>query len=165
MSRVVRIGHGIDAHRFAVDRPLVLGGVKIPFPLGLDGHSDGDAVCHALADALLGPAGFGDIGRHFPSGEERWKGVNSTRILAKSARLLKDGGWTVDSAQVVAVLERPMIAPWVEKMEHNLASALGIDISAITVSATTSDGMGFMGKGEGVWVSAVALISREPNGT
>jgi 2-C-methyl-D-erythritol 2,4-cyclodiphosphate synthase len=155
----MRIGHGVDAHRLVPGRPLMLGGVQVPYELGLEGHSDGDAVSHALADAVLGAAGLGDLGRHFPSSDERWRGADSLRILEHAAELARGEGWVVESAQVVAVCERPRLAPHVEAMRAALAGALGVEPAQVAVSATSTDGMGFAGRGEGIAATAVVLLA------
>jgi 2-C-methyl-D-erythritol 2,4-cyclodiphosphate synthase len=154
-----RIGHGLDAHRLVPGRPLMLGGVAIPHEMGLEGHSDGDAVTHALADAVLGAAGLGDLGRHFPSGDERWRGASSLAILAQVAAMARDAGWRVASAQVVAVAERPRLSPHTADMQAALAGALGVEPGCVAVSATSTDGLGFAGRGEGIAASAVVLLA------
>jgi 2-C-methyl-D-erythritol 2,4-cyclodiphosphate synthase len=155
----MRIGHGIDAHRFTPGRPLMLGGVEVPHDSGLEGHSDGDAVAHALADAALGAAGLGDLGRHFPSGDERWRNVSGAALLGRVATLVRDAGYVVESAQVVAVCQRPHLAPHTQAMQQALAAAFGVDPDRIAVSATSTDGLGFTGRGEGIAASAVVLLA------
>lgn len=155
----LRIGHGIDAHRFVPGRPLMLGGVHVPYDRGLMGHSDGDAVAHALGDALLGAAGMGDMGRQFPSNDPQWKDTAGRDFLQAIATTLRDVGWTVVSAHVIAVAEEPHLAPHLDEMAHAMAAALGVDSEAVHVGATTTDGMGFPGRGEGVLASATVLIA------
>ncbi|HEV7679795.1 MAG TPA: 2-C-methyl-D-erythritol 2,4-cyclodiphosphate synthase [Candidatus Dormibacteraeota bacterium] len=155
----MRIGHGVDAHRLVAGRPLVLGGIEIPHDRGLDGHSDGDAVTHALADAVLGAAGQGDLGRHFPSGDERWRGVSSLLLLEEAAALARQHGWAVESAQVVAICEAPRLGHHVAAMQEALARALGVEPERVAVSPTTTDGMGFTGRGEGIAATAVVLLA------
>jgi 2-C-methyl-D-erythritol 2,4-cyclodiphosphate synthase len=155
----LRIGHGVDAHRLVPGRPLLLGGVEIPHDRGLEGHSDGDAAAHALADAVLGAAGAGDLGRHFPSSDERWRGVSSLVLLEHAAELARQQGLVVESAQVVVICERPRLGPHIEAMQHALAGALGIEAGLVAVSATSTDGMGMTGRGEGIAASAVALLA------
>jgi len=155
----MRIGHGVDAHRLVPGRPLMLGGVEVAHDRGLEGHSDGDAVTHALADAVLGAAGLGDLGRHFPSGDERWRGAAGLDLLRRAAELAREQGWRVESAQVVAVAEQPRLAPHTDRMRQALAQALGVDPDRVAVSATTTDGMGFTGRGEGIAATAVALLA------
>lgn len=158
----LRIGHGVDAHRFVAGRALVLGGVRIEHDRGLEGHSDGDAVSHALADAVLGAAGLGDLGRHFPGDDERWRGADSLALLAEVAALARERGLEVTGAQVVAVCEAPRLAPHVEAMASRLAAALGVPATRVAVGATTTDGMGFTGRGEGLLASAVVLLGPVP---
>lgn len=154
----LRIGHGLDAHRLVAGRPLVLGCVTVPHDRGLAGHSDGDALVHALCDALLGAAGLGDMGRHFPSGDARWRGTAGADFLAAVAGLLSGQGLRIVSAQVVAVAEHPRLAGHLDAMRDACAAALGIDPSTLALSATTADGLGFAGRGEGIAASAVALL-------
>ena len=155
----LRIGHGIDAHRLVEGRPLLLGGVEVPHDKGLEGHSDGDVATHALADAVLGAAGQGDLGRHFPSTDERWRGVSSLVLLQHAAELARHNGLIVESAQVVVICERPRLAPHVEAMRQALAGALGVAADQVAVSATSTDGMGMTGRGEGIAASAVVLLA------
>ncbi len=155
----MRIGHGVDAHRLVPGRPLMLGGVHVPHPAGLEGHSDGDAVSHALADAVLGAAGLGDLGRHFPSSDERWRGITGADLLARVAALARQAGFAVTSAHVVVVAQAPRLSPHIAAMTVALSAALGVDPSAVAVSATSTDGMGFTGRGEGIAASAVVLLT------
>lgn len=155
----LRIGHGVDAHRLVADRRLWLGGVLVPHDRGLEGHSDGDVVCHALADAILGAAGQGDLGRHFPSSDERWAGAPSLRFVAEAARLARAAGFQVQSAHVVAVAAEPRLAPHLDAMRAALAQAAGVAPECLAVGATSTDGMGFTGRGEGIAASAVALLA------
>jgi 2-C-methyl-D-erythritol 2,4-cyclodiphosphate synthase len=156
----VRIGHGIDAHRLVPGRPLMLGGVQVPHDAGLEGHSDGDAVSHALCDAVLGAAGLGDLGRHFPSADERWRGAAGVDLLRHAAGLARDAGFAVSSAQVVTIAQAPRLSPHTAAMAAALAGALGVEPSRVAVSATSTDGMGFTGRGEGIAASAVVLLTR-----
>ena len=155
----MRIGHGVDAHRLVPGRPLMLGGVAVPHTDGLEGHSDGDALCHALCDAILGAAGLGDLGRHFPSSEERWRGVAGTELLRRCAALAHEAGFAVASAHAVAIAHAPRLAPHTAAMTAAIAAALGVDPERVAVSATSTDGMGFTGRGEGIAASAVVLLS------
>jgi 2-C-methyl-D-erythritol 2,4-cyclodiphosphate synthase len=155
----LRIGHGIDAHRLVDGRPLMLGGVRVEFDRGLEGHSDGDVVAHALADAVLGGAGLGDIGVHFPSADERWRDISGIDLLRAVASQARDAGWEVSSAQVVAMVEQPRLAPYVAAMRAAMAGALGVSPQRIAVSATTTDGMGLVGRLEGIVASAVVLLA------
>ncbi|HZU76098.1 MAG TPA: 2-C-methyl-D-erythritol 2,4-cyclodiphosphate synthase [Dehalococcoidia bacterium] len=155
----LRIGHGIDAHRFVPRRPLMLGGVRIPYDRGLMGHSDGDAVTHALADALLGAAGLGDMGRHYPSTDPKWRDTAGVDFLADVARKLEEAGFTLVSAHVVAVAEEPRLSPHLQAMRNAICAALGVEAGVVEVGVTTTDGMGFAGRGEGIAASATAIIA------
>ena len=154
-----RIGHGIDAHRFVPGRPLMLGCVRVPYERGLLGHSDGDAVAHAVADALLGAAGLGDMGRHFPSTDPRWKNTAGAEFLAAVAGKINEAGFSIVFAHVVAIAEEPRLTPHLEAMTAALCTALGVDQGLIAVGATSTDGMGFAGRGEGIAASATVLVS------
>jgi 2-C-methyl-D-erythritol 2,4-cyclodiphosphate synthase len=153
------VGHGIDAHRFAPGRPLMLGGVAVPHEAGLEGHSDGDALSHALCDAVLGAAGLGDLGRHFPSSDERWRGIAGVELLRQVAGLAREAGFAVASAHAVAIAQAPRLAPHTAAMAAAIAAALGVEPSRVAVSATSTDGMGFTGRGEGIAASAVVLLT------
>ncbi len=154
----MRIGHGVDAHRLVEGRPLMLGGVHIPHDRGLAGHSDGDAVAHALCDALLGAAGLGDMGRHFPSSQARWRDTAGADFLRAVATMLRERGLRVVSAQAIAIAQEPRLADRLEAMAVACSAALGIDRALLQVTATSTDGMGFTGTGEGIAASAVALL-------
>ena len=156
----LRVGIGIDAHAFAAGVPLVLGGVAIDHPRGLAGHSDGDVIAHALIDALLGAAGLGDIGSLFPSSDERWKGADSLDLLARAYGELKEAGWALINADCILVGEEPRIAARRQEMQERLSAALAVEPGRVTVRATTSDGLGFTGRGEGLAAQAVALLER-----
>ena len=160
MSDDLRVGIGFDAHAFADGRPLVLAGVTIPSERGLEGHSDADLVCHALTDALLGAAGLGDIGALYPSSDERWHGARSLDLLAEAWRSLRDGGWELVNADAVVVVQAPALAPHREAMRAALAQALAVDVARVTVRASTTDHLGFAGRGEGAACHAVALLRR-----
>ena len=153
-----RIGHGYDAHRFAAGAKLVLGGVAIEFDRGLAAHSDGDVLVHALCDALLGAAGLGDIGRHFPDSSPEFAGIDSRILLRRVVALLRKERFAVVNADVTVIAQAPRLAPHLDRMCVNLASDLGIDSDAINVKATTTEGMGFAGRGEGIAAHAVVLI-------
>ena len=153
-----RVGHGYDAHRFSAGARLVLGGVAIEFDRGLAAHSDGDVLVHALCDALLGAAGLGDIGRHFPDSNPEFAGIDSRVLLRRVAALLREKGFTVVNADVTVVAQAPRLAPHVDRMRMNLAADLGVGADAMNVKATTTEGMGFAGRGEGIAAHAVALI-------
>ena len=156
----LRVGIGVDAHAFAEGVPLVLGGVAIEHPRGLVGHSDGDVVSHALIDALLGAADLGDIGAFFPSDDETFRGASSLDLLWKSYREVRDAGWRLVNADCVLVGEEPRIAPLREEMGEKLAGALGVETGRVSVRATTTDGLGYTGRREGLAAQAVALIER-----
>ena len=155
-----RIGHGYDVHRLAEGRRLVLGGVEVPCERGLLGHSDADVVLHALLDALLGAAALGDIGRLFPDSSERYRGIDSRRLLREVAAVLAESGFSVGNVDVTLVAQRPKVAPYILRMRENIASDLGIPLDAVSVKATTEEGLGFTGSGEGMAAHAVALIVR-----
>ena len=153
-----RIGYGYDVHRLVAGRRLVLGGVEIPHDLGLDGHSDADVLVHAVADALLGAACLGDIGQHFPNTDARYKGISSLVLLKEVALLLERSGYQVGNIDATVILERPRIMPHAASMRTNIAGALGIASDAVSVKATTGEGLGFTGRGEGAAAHAVALL-------
>jgi 2-C-methyl-D-erythritol 2,4-cyclodiphosphate synthase len=153
----MRAGIGFDAHAFDASRPLVLGGVTIEGATGLAGHSDADVVCHAIADALLGAANLGDLGSHFPN-TDRWKDASSIDILVAVRRMLDERGFDVASVDCVVLLEAPKLAPHADAMRKNIALALAVDPGIVSVKATTTDGLGSVGRGEGAACMAVALI-------
>ena len=153
-----RIGHGYDVHRLAEGRPLVLGGVEIPFERGLLGHSDADVLLHALMDALLGAAALGDIGRLFPDSDSAYKGADSRVLLREVARRLGGAGFTVGNVDVTLIAQRPKVAPYVEQMRRNISFDLDIPLDRVSVKATTEEGLGFTGAGEGMAAHASALI-------
>jgi 2-C-methyl-D-erythritol 2,4-cyclodiphosphate synthase len=154
----LRIGLGVDAHAFSDGVPLVLGGVAIESPRGLAGHSDGDVIAHALIDALLGGAGLGDIGSLFPPGETEWEGASSLDLLRRAAAQVHEAGWELVNADCVLIGEEPRIAPLREQMRERLAEAVGADAERINVRATTTDKLGFTGRGQGLAAQAVALV-------
>jgi 2-C-methyl-D-erythritol 2,4-cyclodiphosphate synthase len=156
----LRVGIGIDAHAFAEGLPLVLGGVAFDHPRGLVGHSDGDVVAHALIDAVLGAADLGDIGTFFPSDDEQYRGASSLDLLWKAYREVRDAGWRLVNADCVLVGEEPRIGDLRSQMSDRLAEALGVELGQVSVRATTTDGLGFTGRGEGLAAQAVALLSR-----
>lgn len=156
----LRVGIGLDAHAFAAGVPLVLGGVAIEHERGLAGHSDGDVIAHALIDALLGAAGLGDIGSLFPSSDERWRGADSLDLLARAYAEVRAAGWALVNADCVLVGEEPRIAARRDEMQERLAAALDVEPGRVTVRATTTDGLGFSGRGEGLAAQAVALLER-----
>lgn len=156
----LRIGSGYDVHAFAPNRPLVLGGVTIPHELGLAGHSDADAVIHAVVDALLGAAALGDIGQHFPSNDPRWKDQPSSVFLAYTLDLLCQQDWQISNIDATIVAERPKMAGHIPAMRAHLAEHLRLEIGQVSVKATTTDGLGFAGRREGIACYAVALIEK-----
>jgi 2-C-methyl-D-erythritol 2,4-cyclodiphosphate synthase len=156
----LRIGTGYDAHAFAEGVPLVLGGVTLEHPRGLAGHSDGDVLAHALIDALLGAANLGDIGSLFPSDDEQYRGASSLDLLWEAYREVRDAGYELVNADCVLVGEEPRIGDVRAEMQERLAAALGLDAGRVTVRATTTDGLGFTGRGEGLAAHAVALLAR-----
>ena len=157
---MMRVGLGYDIHRLVPGRSLILGGVDIPFSMGLEGHSDADVIVHALMDAILGAAGLGDIGRHFPPSEECYRDISSLLLLARVRQLIEQHGFAVVNLDVVLVAEKPKIAAHVDQMGRRIAAALGVEPSVISVKATTNDGVGPEGRGEAMSARAVALLSR-----
>ena len=158
----MRIGHGFDAHRFTLGRPLVLGGVVVPFEFGLAAHSDGDVVLHAVCDALLGAAALGDLGRHFPDDAPEYADAESRGLLRSVVSRLRSAGFRVSNVDVTVIAQRPRLAPYVEEMRANLSADLGIETSRVSVKATTTEGMGYTGRVEGIAVHAVALVEEAP---
>ena len=156
----LRIGHGYDVHRLVDVRPLILGGVNIPFSQGLLGHSDADVLTHAIMDALLGAAALGDIGRHFPDNDEAFTGANSLKLAEHVAALLQQHGYAIINVDATLIAQRPKIAPYIEQMRQNLADALGLAIGQIGVKATTEEHLGFTGEGLGMAAHAVCLIEK-----
>jgi len=154
----MKIGHGFDAHRLVVDRKLILGGVVIDYHLGLDGHSDADVVAHALTDALLGALGAGDIGRHFPDTDPRYQGIDSLLLLAQVQQLLAEQGYRLGNADLTIVCQRPKLAPYLAAMQVNLARCCKVSPAAINIKATTTEKMGYTGRGEGIAAHAVVLV-------
>ena len=160
MSAAVRTGIGYDSHRFTPGRPLIIGGVEIPeAEQGLAGHSDGDVLTHALMDALLGAAGLEDIGAHFPDTDERWRGADSIALFGELCRLAADAGWSIANLDVTVVCERPRLGPRREAMRSRLAEAAGLGVEDVSVKFTTNEGMGFVGRGEGIAALAVCTLA------
>ncbi len=153
-----RIGHGYDVHKLVEGRDLILGGVKIEHRLGLLGHSDADVLLHAVSDALLGAAGLGDIGKHFPDTDPQYKGADSLKLLEIVAQRVKEAGYRVSNIDVTMIAQRPKLRPHIERMEENIARAVGIDVSRINVKATTEEHLGFTGTEEGMSCHAVCLL-------
>ena len=154
----MRIGHGYDVHRLVPGRDLILCGVKIPYELGLDGHSDADVAIHALMDALLGAAALGDIGRHFPDNDDRYRGIDSMKLLDRVMELLENKGYAVSNADVTIIAQRPKLSPYIEIMGNRLAEGMKIKVDQVNVKATTEEGLGFTGEGKGIAAHAVVLI-------
>lgn len=154
----MRVGVGYDSHRFAAGRKLILGGIEVPYERGLAGHSDADAVAHALTDAILGAAGLGDIGTLFPPSDAKWKDANSLDLLRQAYGRVRDAGRRFVQADVTVILERPVLQPHIAKMRERLAGALGGEVAAISIKAKTNEGMGWIGRGEGMAVIAVAVL-------
>lgn len=154
----VRVGHGFDAHRLVAARPLILGGVRIPYDRGPLGHSDGDALAHALADAILGACNLGDLGRHFPDTDPAWKDADSLDLLDRCAAMAREAGYRLVNVDVTVVVEAPKLAPHLDAIRARLAEALRIDSGAVSVKAKTSEGMGYTGDGTGIAAYAVASV-------
>ncbi len=154
----LRIGHGFDVHAFAEGRRLIIGGVDIPHERGLLGHSDADVLIHAVCDALLGAAALGDIGRHFPDSDARFKGIDSRKLLRHVVALLADRGWKAGNVDVTVIAQAPKMAPHIPAMVANLAQDLGVAAEAVNVKATTTEKLGFTGRGEGIAAEAVCLL-------
>ena len=161
---MVRTGLGVDTHAFAPGRPLILGGVDIPHEQGLAGHSDADVLTHAVIDALLGAAGLGDIGEHFPDTDPRFKDADSVLLLRSIVAYLAERGFAIGNVDATVVLERPKLAPYRDSIRDALAAALGLPRAAVSVKATTGEGMGFVGRGEGAAALAVATVEQREQG-
>lgn len=157
---MMRVGCGYDAHRFAPDRPLVIGGVEIPYEFGLLAHSDGDVLIHALCDALLGAAGLGDIGRHFPDSAAEFAGIDSRVLLRRVLEQLRQRGYGVVNVDATLIAQKPKFSPYIDSMTAILAADLGLPIDRVNVKATTTEGMGFTGRAEGIAAYAVVLLER-----
>lgn len=153
-----RIGQGYDVHRLVEGRDLVLGGETIAWDRGLEGFSDADVLLHALGDALLGAAGLGDLGSHFPPGEERWRGASSVDLLRRIAAMVDDAGWRVLNCDLTLVAEEPKLAPYRDSIRRRIAGVLSVETSAVGLKATTNEGIGFVGRGEGMAALAVVLL-------
>jgi 2-C-methyl-D-erythritol 2,4-cyclodiphosphate synthase len=157
----MRIGHGYDVHRLVEGRKLILGGVDIPYERGLLGHSDADVLLHAISDAILGAIGEGDIGRHFPDTDPRYSGADSLMLLAHVMKLAKDKGYTLGNVDATIVAQRPKLAPHIPLMRENIAAVLGGDLDRVNVKATTTEELGFAGRGEGIAAYSVALLEKK----
>lgn len=156
----IRIGNGYDIHQLVADRPLILGGVRIPHELGLLGHSDADVLTHAIADALLGALSLGDIGHYFPPSDSQWAGANSLKLLAQVNQLIRDQGWQVGNVDSVVIAERPKLKPYVETMRDRLSTVLDLNPNQIGIKATTNEKLGPVGREEGIAAYAVVLLQQ-----
>lgn len=159
----MRVGMGYDVHRLVPERNLIIGGVKIPYEKGLLGHSDADVLLHAIMDALLGAAALGDIGKHFPDNDPAYKGADSLMLLGRVGEILSEEGYVIENIDSTIIAQKPKMAPHIEQMRRNIADTLGLDISRVNVKATTEEGLGFTGTGEGISAQAVALIMSVEN--
>ncbi len=155
----MRIGMGYDVHRLAENRELIMGGVKIPYEKGLLGHSDADVLLHAIMDALLGAAALGDIGKHFPDTDPAYKGISSMILLEKTGNLLAGEGFFIENIDATIIAQAPKMRPYIDNMRKNIAEVLGLDVDHVNVKATTEEGLGFTGKGEGISAQAVCLLA------
>jgi 2-C-methyl-D-erythritol 2,4-cyclodiphosphate synthase len=155
-----RVGSGFDAHRLTSGRPLMLGGIDVPFSRGLEGHSDGDCLLHSICDALLGAAAAGDMGRHFPSSDPRWKGAPSRLFLEETSRVVSAAGFVVENVDATVVAEAPVLAPYLDAMRESVAGALKIDVALVSIKAKSTDGLGAIGRGDGMAATAVVLLRR-----
>ncbi len=155
----MRIGQGYDVHRLVEGRKLIIGGVDIPYEKGLLGHSDADVLLHAVMDALLGAAALGDIGQHFPDSDEKYKGISSIALLKEVGKILQENGYMIENIDSTVIAQRPKLLPYRPQMAENIAAALGIEKEQVSVKATTEEGLGFTGTGEGISAQAIALLS------
>ena len=154
----MRIGSGYDSHKLVEGRRLIIGGVDIPFEKGLHGHSDADVLCHAIIDAILGALGLGDIGRHFPDSDNKWKGASSIDLISTTLKMAKEKGFEVSWIDSTVIAERPKLLPFIEEMKDNISKA-GIPVDLINIKAKTNEGMGFTGRSEGIAAQAVCLLT------
>lgn len=157
---MIRIGHGFDVHRLVAGRKCIIGGVQIPFEMGLDGHSDADVLLHAICDALLGAVAMGDIGKHFPPTDMRYKGIDSRQLLCHVISLLKEKGFTVGNIDATVICELPKLSPYTAQMCSVIAEDCKVDVSRINIKATTTEKLGFTGRGEGIAAEAVCLLQQ-----
>ncbi len=155
----MRIGMGYDVHRLAEDRALIIGGVEIPYEKGLLGHSDADVLLHAVMDALLGAAAMGDIGKHFPDTDPEYKGISSLILLEKVGELLRENGFIIENIDATIIAQAPKMRPYIDSMRENIARVLEVDISCVNVKATTEEGLGFTGSGEGISSQAICMLT------
>lgn len=159
----MRVGFGYDVHRLTEDRKLIIGGVEIPFEKGLLGHSDADVLLHAVMDALLGAAALGDIGKHFPDTDPQYKGISSIQLLKHVGQLLDENGYIIENIDGTIIAQRPKMRPYIDQMRENIAESLHIEVNQVNVKATTEEGLGFTGTGEGISAQAVCLIEKYMN--
>ncbi|HIY63111.1 MAG TPA: 2-C-methyl-D-erythritol 2,4-cyclodiphosphate synthase [Candidatus Mediterraneibacter stercoripullorum] len=159
----MRVGFGYDVHRLTENRKLIIGGVEIPFEKGLLGHSDADVLLHAVMDALLGAAALGDIGKHFPDTDPQYKGISSIQLLKHVGQLLDDNGYVIENIDGTIIAQRPKMRPYIDQMRENIAEALHIEVDQINVKATTEEGLGFTGTGEGISAQAVCALEKYMN--
>ncbi len=157
---MIRIGHGYDVHRFAKDRDLYIGGIKIDYELGLDGHSDADVLIHAVCDALLGAAALGDIGKHFPDTDERYKGIDSKLLLKEVINLINSKGYEVENIDATVIAQEPKLAKYIDSMRECLAQIMQINLDSVNIKATTEESLGFTGRKEGIAAHCVCLIKK-----
>ena len=157
----MRIGHGYDVHRLVEGRKLILGGVAVPYEKGLLGHSDADVLTHALMDALLGAAALGDIGKHFPDSESRYAGADSLELLGEVMHMLEEAGFLVCNVDCTVIAQRPKLAPYIPEMRRKLAAAIGLPVDRVSVKATTEEGLGFTGDGQGIAAHALVLLEEQ----
>ena len=160
---MMRVGMGYDVHRLTVGRKLIMGGVEIPYEKGLLGHSDADVLVHAVMDALLGAAALGDIGKHFPDTDPEYEGVSSIRLLEYVGRILEENGYVIENIDATIIAQRPKMRPYIDQMRENMAEALGIETNQVSVKATTEEGLGFTGTGEGISSHAICAIEKFTN--
>ena len=158
----MRVGMGYDVHKLVKDRKLILGGVEIPYEKGLLGHSDADCLVHAIMDAILGAAAMGDIGQHFPDTDLKFKGADSMVLMAEVLRLISEKGYVVGNVDATIIAQKPKMRPYIESMRENVAKALCVDVSRINIKATTEEGLGFTGIGQGISAQAICLLEEEP---
>lgn len=161
IQSMIRVGMGYDVHKLTEGRDLILGGVPIPYEKGLLGHSDADVLIHAVMDALLGAAALGDIGKHFPDTDPKYKGISSMLLLEETARLLKEQGYAIGNIDATIIAQRPKMAPHIPQMRENLAKCLGISQAQVNIKATTEEGLGFTGNGQGISSQAICLIEKK----
>ena len=158
---MMRIGHGYDVHKLKEGRDLIIGGVKIDYIMGLDGHSDADVLLHAIIDSLLGAAGLGDIGRLFPDTDSKYKGISSLKLLDEVCKLIYAKGYKINNIDATLILQAPKIKPYIDQIKKNISSVCNVDASFINIKATTEEGLGFSGRGEGIAAHSVCLVTKD----